>query len=118
MCRFGEVVPKCRYHGPGSVSTAYVPVHQDASAHVGRLVDVSLEEQVPGQRAGVVMVEIAHRYSGVEQSEQIFPILMERNVEHRNVVAGVPLDATQQRNVALDAGDKRSSLRFNETKLL
>src|SRR5713226_4116834 len=76
-CWFGEVVSKCRYHGPGSVSTADMPVYQDAGTHVGRLVDVSLEERMPGQRAGMVVVEIAHRYSGFEQPEEIFPILME-----------------------------------------
>src|SRR6266508_212849 len=73
---------------------------------------------MPRQRTGLVMVEIAHGYPGFEQSDQILAVLMERNVEHRNVVAGLPLDATQQCNVALDAGDERSSLRFSETKLL
>src|SRR6266849_2371569 len=70
------------------------------------------------QRTGVVMIEIAHGYPGFEQSDQILAVLMERDVEHRNVVAGSPLDATQQFNVALYAGDERSSLRFSETKLL
>src|SRR6266853_599868 len=70
------------------------------------------------QWTGVVMIEIAHRCPGFEQSDQIVAVLMERNVEHRNVVAGPPLNATQQCNVALYAGDERSSLRFNETKLL
>src|SRR6266702_3647061 len=93
-------------------------VHQDAGAHVGRLVDVSFQERMPGQDADVVMVEIAHRYSGFEQSEQIFAILMEGNVEHRNGVAGLTLDAPQQCNIALDAGDERCLLRFDETKLL
>src|SRR6266571_7844642 len=73
---------------------------------------------MPRQRTGSVMVEIAHGYPGFEQSDQILAVLMERNVEHRNVVASLPLDATQQCNVTLDAGDERSSLRLGETKLL
>jgi hypothetical protein len=64
------------------------------------------------------MVEIAHGYPGFEQPEQIIAVLMERDIEHRNGVAGLPLDATQQSDVAFDAGDERSSLRFSETKLL
>src|SRR5216683_1948757 len=73
---------------------------------------------MPGERTGVVMIEIAHRYLGFEQSEQIFAILVERNVEHRNGVAGLTLDAPQQCNVTFDAGDERCPLRFDETKLL
>src|SRR6266704_2616570 len=73
---------------------------------------------MPGERTGVVMIEIAHRYPGFEQPEQIFAILMEGNVEHRDGVAGLTLDAPQQRNVTLDAGDERCLLRFDETKLL
>src|SRR5258706_5120149 len=71
-----------------------------------------------GQRTGVVMIEVAHGCPGFEQSDQCVVVLMDENVEQRNVVAGPPMNATQQCNVALYAGDERSSLRFKETKLL
>jgi len=37
---------------------------------------MSFQERMPRQRTRLVMVEIAHRYSGFKQSEEIVAVLM------------------------------------------
>jgi hypothetical protein len=73
---------------------------------------------MPGQFAGLVMVEIAHVHSGFEQSEHIVPVLVERNVKNSDGVLRLSLDASQQLDVTLDAGDQHRGLWLHETQLL
>ena len=88
------------------MTTGEVAVDQGAGADVGRLLDMRLEVRVPRQLARMVVVEIADRCPGVEEPEQIVAIPVERDVEHRDLVAGVGMYALQQPDVALDAGDE------------
>src|SRR6266403_2983980 len=65
-----------------------------------------------------MMVEIAHRHPGAEQSEQGGAVPVERDVEYRDFVTCYRVDALEQPDIAFDAGDERRISGLAEPELL
>ena len=67
---------------------------------VAASVDMRFQPLVGGELAGVVVVEVAHARAGVEQAHDIVAIGMQRDIQHRNLVALARRDAGQERACA------------------
>ena len=68
--------------------------------------------------AGKVVVEPAHRDPARQQRLEGSAILIERDVQHGDLVAARGIDALKQRNVALDAGHDQRVAGLAERQLL
>ncbi len=69
-------------------------------------------------RAGVVMIEPLDGDAARKQPLERGAIAVERDVEHRDAVARHGVDALEERDVALRAGDERGIERRSEPKLV
>jgi hypothetical protein len=102
-----EAVTERPHGGPAREASLEISVDEEARADVGARIDVRLEPRVRGHLAGEVMVEVTHERAGFEQREQPGAVRVERDVEHRALVARRRPHAFEQRDVALDPGDQR-----------
>ena len=68
--------------------------------------------------AGIVVIEVTHFRPGGERRGDCRRIARERNVKHGDFITGRGLDACNQRNVALDAGDQFGSTRRLQPQLV
>src|SRR5262249_60092106 len=84
----------------------------------GRLVDESFKQEVIRDRTTAVVIEISDRDPGVEQAQEVTPVLVQRDVKDRDRVAALARNAAQQRDVPLDPGHEARRLRVFETELL
>ncbi len=78
--RLVEVVAEGPDDGPGAVASAQGRVHQEAGPLVREGPDVGCEPGVPRNLAGEVVIEVADPSPLLEQADQGFPVLVQRDV--------------------------------------
>ena len=115
----GEAVPVRGDDRPRPEAPAQVPVDDRARAHLRRRIDVRLEQRVRRYRAGVVMIEPLHRRRRARSNRfERGVIAVEGDVEHRDPVARRAVDALEERDLALRAGDEQAFRRRREPELV
>ena len=103
--RCHQIVTERRNHCPQAVPARQMPIDDETGAHIGRSVDVRGEPRVLRYHARRVMIEILATHAACEQLRQRRRVGFERDVEHRDRIARLRIDALQQLDVALDTGD-------------
>ena len=68
------------------------------------------EALVGGEIAGVVVVEVAHARSSLQQPHDIVAIGMQRDIQHRNLVALARRDAGQEPRAPLGPGHQLNGM--------
>ncbi len=97
------VVTERRDDGPAMVRAAQQPVDNQPGGHSRRGVDVRFETRMLGDRARVVVVDVADARAGREQPLDVVAVAAVGDVEHRHRIARARVDAGEQRVVALDS---------------
>jgi hypothetical protein len=72
---------------------------------------VRFKALVGGEIAGMVVVEVAHARPGLEQPHDIVAIGMQRDIQHRDLVAVARSDARQQPRAPLGSGHQLSRMK-------
>ena len=79
---------------------------------------MDFEQAVIRNFSGEMVIEIAHARANLQCAEQRCAIDIQRDVEHREIVAGLRRNLCKQRYVALGAGYQRGCARLGEPQLL
>ena len=79
---------------------------------------MGFEQAVTRDFPGEMVIEIAHARADLQCAEQRCAIDIQRDVEHREIVAAARRNLCKQRYVALDAGYERACARIGEPELV
>ena len=83
---FVEVVAERADHRPDAIPALQETVDQQAGADVRRTVDMGFEVRMGGNIAGKMMVEIGNLSTSLQQGQQRLPVLVQRDVQHGDLV--------------------------------
>jgi hypothetical protein len=103
---------------PAAVRAAQRRVDDEARADVGPHVDVQRESRVARDLAGVVVVVPGKAGAAFQEAPERGAVGGERDVEHRDDVAGGRVDAFEQRDLALASGQEPRRNGFGQPQLL
>ena len=116
--RFRQVIAESGHHRPRTATAVEYPVDEETGAHIGTGFDHRIEAGMCRQISGIVMIEVAHFRAGGERRRNRRGIARERQIEHCYFVAVCRLDALDQRDFTLGAGDQFGRARRLQTQLV
>jgi hypothetical protein len=82
-------------------------IDQYASADIGRGIDDCVQTGQNGQLTGMMMIEVINDHTLLQQGIERYTIASQRDIQHRNPVASMGLNALKEGNLAFSACDQR-----------